>query len=145
MTEVQRLFLDDLATRDGDTAGWAFFDGEDFWVSRFGDARWMLIKADARGNYAIRLDVSVTDLSAYFPYFSENHLTMAWDGVRLAVAAYQDAYSSCDFCLAVFGADGLRYLAAYGSSLNTAADPSSYAGRCRPMDYDALKVEWADE
>lgn len=28
MTEVQRLFLDDLATRDGDTAGWAFFDGE---------------------------------------------------------------------------------------------------------------------
>lgn len=142
MTQLQKLELlkvvEDSVFRD-------LYIYDDFIVSAVNDGRFMLLAADATGNYEVRFTANFNEKEE-LGYIFSNKVSMDYNGEALAVAAFQDGWyepqNFCSFYLAVYDDTGLTYSGKYIHGLDKSFPDN--VPDCRPVNEAPLIVTWGD-
>lgn len=131
-------------------------------VNISGDSpRTLVIEKTEENRYEHVMTAQATDViekgvSVYRSYYGFNNelewsddltnMTMAWDGERLAVAAFTEAYYyfPCSFHLAVYDRSGLLYCGKHINSLDVLrnSEMRGTSDLCRPDEVDTWSLSW---
>ena len=116
---------------------------DDFSAVLANDAVTVFVPSDS-GAYEKRFSVPISDyVSGGFKWLYESAV-MDYNGERLAVVGNLPeqlymTYQTCDFYIAVYGANGIEFYAEYKNSLSVNSYSGSYKANCHP---EKLKVKW---